>query len=347
MNTLYLDRNENQYGPAPECYEILKNSSFEEMSLYSRDYTRGVKSVLSERLAAAHGISESQLLLGYGSEDMLKQVVHCYLHSGETILLPRQSWWYYQKVAGEVAGKEVHYSLREDGRRFSYDIPSLLGLYDRHAPRVILLASPNNPTGNSLDRLGLEQLLDHCRNSVVVLDEAYAGFVANDDGQTGELLRRHTRLIILRTFSKYYALAGIRTGYACAGKDLDALVRFSARYLGYNRLSERIALAALDAAGYYQRMAATMAEDRSRYAVEFASRPGFTAYESDANFMLVRYPPSIKDLLGSGLEQRGIVLKFMSDPGFEDCIRITIGTREQNDRVIDAFREIIPAPGNP
>ena len=92
MSQILLDRNENQYGPAPACYQVLQEANLEQLSLYSRAYTAGRKSDLSERLSAELGLPESRVLLSYGSEDMLKQVVHCYLHEGETILLPHQSW---------------------------------------------------------------------------------------------------------------------------------------------------------------------------------------------------------------------------------------------------------------
>lgn len=92
QSTLYLDRNENLYGPAPKCFEVLRNVTANELSLYSRDYARGVKSRLSERLAVDMKIPESQILLSEGSEDMLKQAVHCYLAPGEKILCPEQSW---------------------------------------------------------------------------------------------------------------------------------------------------------------------------------------------------------------------------------------------------------------
>ena len=118
MSEIVLDRNENQYGPAPECYEALRQANLEQLSLYSREFEHGRKSELSDTLARQIGIPEERLLLSYGSEEMLKQVVHCYLHKDETLLLPKQSWWYYKKVASEVFGKEIEYSLVERDGRF-------------------------------------------------------------------------------------------------------------------------------------------------------------------------------------------------------------------------------------
>ena len=340
METLLLDRNENQYGPAPACYKVLREARLEQLSLYSRAYAAGIKSELSDRLSRELGIPERHVLLSYGSEDMLKQVVHCYLHAGEMILLPRQSWWYYQAVAKEVSGRHVHYPMHERAGRFEYDVDEILRLYGEHKPRVILIASPNNPTGNSIPQETLSAIVDRCNESVIVLDEAYAGFNGNDIDQLRAVLAARKRIVVLRTFSKYFALAGLRIGYACVGEGLEQLISFSARYLGYNQLSEKIALAALDDVDYYAGITREMRADHEMYLREFRAIEGFTPFPSDANFILVRYPRSTKQALKQGVEQRGIIVKFLDDPTLEDCVRITVGTREQNARAMAAFQDV-------
>lgn len=341
MSPIVLDRNENQYGPAPACYEVLQRANLEQLSLYSRDFTKGRKSELSYRLSQEIGIPEDRVLLSYGSEDMLKQIVHCYLKQGETMLLPHQSWWYYKSIAKEVSGNHVEYALREQKDRFVYDVDNMMQLYDRHQPHLILIASPNNPTGNSISKEDLAKLIEHCSSSVIVLDEAYFGFVDESSDHIKGLLDAHDRLIILRTFSKYFALAGLRIGYSCIGKDLKHLIAFSARYLGYNQLTEKIALAALDSKEYYRGIIKKMAEDKSTYMRELSGLRGFTPFVSDANFMLVRYPVAHKTLLQTELKKRGVVVKFLDDPDLTDCVRITLGTQEQNAHVVGSIKEIV------
>jgi histidinol-phosphate aminotransferase len=337
---LLLDRNENQYGPSPSCQDLLRTADLQELSLYSREYMRGVKSNLSERLGTLFGIPEERILLSYGSEDMLKQVVHCYLHRGDTMLLPHQSWWYYKSLADEKGGRTVEYMLHERQDRFVYNADEIIGLYDAHLPHVILIASPNNPTGNSIEPADLARIVAHCVESVVVLDEAYYGFSADGTDHLRELLVANPRLVILRTFSKFYALAGLRIGYACIGEGLSHLATFSARYLGFNRLSERIALAALDDTAYYREAVRKMQDDKTLYYSLFSRSEGFRAFRSDANFVLVRYPGHLRERLTRGLAQQGIVVKFLEDPGLKNCMRITIGTRDQNQRVINFLGEI-------
>lgn len=339
MGQIILDRNENQYGPAPACYQVLHDANLEQLSLYSRDFTKGRKSELSQHLADEIGIPEDRVLLSYGSEDMLKQVVHCYLHQGEQLLLPQQSWWYYKKIAKEVHGNHVEYPLYERGSRFEFDVGEIIKLYNIHKPHLILIASPNNPTGSTMKRDDLARLIDYCSSSFVVLDQAYFGFEDSSNDQLKELLNAHSRLVVLRTFSKYYALAGLRIGYTCVGAELTHLIEFSARYLGYNQLTEKIALAALTDKAYYERITQYMREDKVLYRQELNKLNGFKAFESDANFMMVRFPVEHKQQLQNGLKQRGVVVKFLDDPGVSDCIRITIGTRDQNTAVIQAFKE--------
>jgi len=341
MDQLLLDRNENQYGPAPACYRVLQEANLEQLSLYSRDFAKGRKSELSQRLAETFGIPEERVLLSYGSEDMLKQVVHCYLHEGERLLLPQQSWWYYKKIAQEVFGEHVEYPLYERGHRFEFDVEEIIALSRKHKPHLILIASPNNPTGSTMERDDLARLADACSSSLIVLDQAYFGFETSGKDTLKALLDAHRRLVVLRTFSKYYALAGLRIGFAFVGADLQRLIEFSARYLGYNQLSEKIALAALSDTQYYERITQYMREDKAMYFGELNALEGFKAFSSDANFMFVRYPLELKTTLQTELKRRGILVKFLDDPGVTDCMRITIGTRDQNQRVIAAFKEIV------
>jgi len=338
---LYLDRNENLYGPAPGCFGALRTVAIDDLSVYSRDFTRGVKSRLSERLSAELNIPEQQILLSEGSEDMLKQAVHCYIGPGEKMLCPAQSWWYYQKVASEVGGETITYSLKEDKDAYHYDVDELIALYEKESPRVVLIASPNNPTGNSFSDSDLKSLAEAVRESIVVLDEAYWGFADTSNEHIAELVRRYRNLLVLRTFSKYYALAGARIAFAAVGAGLSRLTKFASRYLGYNRISEILALAALDSAGYYENIGHAMREDRELYYEFFDRHPGFRCYRSSANFVLVKIPAEWKDPLKTFLEAKRIVIKFFSEPEFANCVRITLGTKEQNQRLLQALSEFL------
>jgi histidinol-phosphate aminotransferase len=201
----------------------------------------------------------------------------------------------------------------------------------------VFLASPNNPTGNSLAAPEMTRVLDALGDAIVVVDQAYwfnAGTLS-----VKEIVERYPNVLVVRTFSKYYALAGLRIGIAAAGAGLGKLVKHSHRYLGYNRLSEAVALAALDSAEYYRAIAERMAADKELYYGRVGSLPGVTVFRSDANFLLLEIPPAVMVPLKEFLLARNLVLKFMNEPLLNSHVRITLGTREQNERVIAAFEE--------
>jgi histidinol-phosphate aminotransferase len=334
---VFLDRNENHYGPAPACFEALRSTGIETLSCYSKDPMRGIKSILTERLARDHGVPEARIQIGYGSEDILKQTVHFYLQPGESLLIPSHSWWYYKSVAAEKNGRTLEYAMVPGQESFQYDVEGLLRLARAEKPRLVLISSPNNPTGNSLGDADLGRVLRELKDTVVILDQAYWGFGGEGTTPVRELIEQHPRLIILRTFSKHYALAGIRVGYGFLGSGMDDLIRAGSRYLGYNRVSERMALAALDSPAYYADLRGRMIEDKETMRLAFNRLKGFKVYRSDANFLLADVPPAHREALKADLNGRGLIIKFFKNEAFLDnSVRITMGTREQNRRLIDA-----------
>jgi histidinol-phosphate aminotransferase len=338
---IYLDRNENQYGPSPDCLKALIESDPNLLYEYSRDFTRNVKSCLSERLASEFGASEKNVILGYGAEDLLKQTVHCYLQKGDKIMIPSHSWWYYKQIADEVDGVKVEYPIVEGDKTFQYDLDGMIRIYQEHQPKMVLISSPNNPTGNCLKSDQLVKVLRLMKETIVVLDQAYTLFYNNDKNHLKELVDEFPNLIILRTFSKYYSLAGLRIGFALIGENHARFSLFSARYLGFNRVSERVAVAALDSVDYYQDMCRKMVADNEMFFNELNKIPGFVAYRSFANFILVKIPVEIKDTLKKYLSDHGMIVKFMAEDRLFNHIRITIGTQEQNRQLLDLIHSFV------
>jgi histidinol-phosphate aminotransferase len=335
---IYLDRNENQYGPAPACLKILQKSENDLLNAYSRDFSRGVKSILSERLSNDFGTKEDKILLGYGSEDILKQAVQCYLNKGDKIMIPSCSWWYYKKIAEEADGVNIHYPIVEGYDSYYYEIEKMIGIYNEYKPKLVLISSPNNPTGNRLDNEQLNFVLGKMTDTVVILDEAYLLFDDSYITDPVELVRKFPNLMVIRTFSKFYALAGIRTGFAFIGENLSKVSLMSARYLGFNRLSEKIAIAALDSPEYYADVRQKMSSDMNMLYNELNEYSGFKAYRSYANFILVKIPQEIKAPLNQYLTERNLIVKFMNEDGLNSHIRITLGTQEQNSLLLKTIK---------
>lgn len=333
---IYLDRNENNYGPAPACFDVLKKAELSHLSWYDRSFTRGSRGILFERLSREFGVAEDRVLLGYGAEHILKQTVQCFLGRGKKLMVPACSWWYYRKIASEAGGLSVEFPLAVGEDRFLYDLQAMREVYRRERPAVVFISSPNNPTGNSLDGGDLREILGEFGQSVVVLDEAYV--IGTAISHVRGLVDEYPNLLVVRTMSKYYALAGVRIGFALMGTGLGVLADFGNRYLGYNRLSEEVAIAALDSPEYYRGIAAKIQEDKERYYGELGKLPGFRVFRSDANFILAEINPAHREGLRSYLEKRNLVIKFMDEPQLRSHVRITVGTQEENGLLIDAVK---------
>lgn len=342
--TIYLDRNEYNYPIAPQVAEALRRIDPGKLCFYTRIYGDGKKSILSDYLSQLYGIPEKQIILGYGGEDILKQIVHFRLAGREKqkkILIPKFSWWYYKSIAEEVDGQSVMYPLYEDGNTFRYDIAGLEKMVAEHKPEILLIASPNNPTGNSLTPEELDRILSFTpAETTVVIDEAYASFTTKDTGYIKPLLDKYPNLLIVRTFSKFYGLPGLRLGFAFAGTGLDKFLGYSTKYLGYNRISEELGIAALEATDYYEETAEQMARGRQLYMDELRPLEGFKVYDSVSNFILVKYPTHLKESLKAAFGDIDYVIKFMNEPDIDTHLRITLGTPEQNRRVADTIKKV-------
>ncbi|MBW2526297.1 MAG: histidinol-phosphate aminotransferase family protein [Deltaproteobacteria bacterium] len=339
---IYLDRNENRYGPPAACVELLHSVPAELLFNYTRAFKKGYYSSLSRRLAEIHDLDEKRVVLGYGCEDILKQAVHHFLRPGERCFVPTASWWYYQAIAEEVEGVTIKYPLVEKGQAYEFDVDALKAAHTEHTARMVLISTPNNPTGNIFPPDRLREILDHFRQSIVVLDEAYWGFIEKPEIDCATLVHEFPNVLVLRTFSKLFGLAGARIGYGLAGAGLGSFLKFSARYLGYSRISERLALAALDDAEYPGMIRRKMVEDRESISKCVRSFEPCQAYDSYANFLLVRFPEPIVAPLKTALDERGLIIKFFSEPGFINYARITLGTQEENAQLVSAFEELLP-----
>ena len=342
---VHFDRNENRFGPAPGCLQVLREAGPDLLCNYTRAFKRGVYSDLSVRLALMHGVAEPRIILGYGCEDVLKEAVHHFLEPGRTILIPAASWWYYTAIADEVGGVTVQFPLIEGETAYTFDVDALIAMKAEHEPGLVLIASPNNPTGNVLGRDDLLRVLKAYADTPVILDQAYFGLCCGEEDDFAALTDEYPNLLILRTFSKLYALAGVRIGYGIVGTGLDDFRRFCSRNLGYNRISERLALAALDDQDYYRDLAERMAADRNAICDLIRSYDGCRAYDSEANFVLVKLPEPMETVLKQELERQGLIVKFFTEPAFRGYARISLGTSEETAALCEAIRQAWPAEG--
>ena len=317
----FLDRNEFNFEPSQKVVEAIKSFDPKTLCFYTRIYDEGKKSVISVRLSEIYNVPEEQVLLTYGGEDMLKNAIHYFLSINSQdvngtpntkILIPEFSWWYYNRVASECGGTFEMYPLHEKEDTFAYDVDEVIEYSNRVHPRMLLLASPNNPTGNGLTPEETGRIMENIpSDTMVLIDEAYASFISNDTAYIAPLVNKYSNLIISRTLSKFYGLPGLRCGFGFIGKGHDQFLSYVNKY--------------------------DMEWGRQLYKKELGNLPGFKVYKSVANFILIKYPLEIKEALMEALKVQDYKIKFMGDKGLESCLRITLGRKEQTQAVCDTI----------
>ena len=341
----FLDRNEFNFQPSDEVVDAIKNFDIGKFCFYTRIYDQGKKSIFSVYLSELFGIDEQQVLLGYGAEDLLKNAVHYFLTKGDNnkMMIPKFSWWYYKSIADEVEGDTLLYPVYETENSFAYDMAGMEQMIKEVHPRILLIASPNNPTGNGLTPDELDRIISMTESdTIVVIDEAYASYLNADITYVKRLVDAHPNVLIFRTLSKFYGLPGLRMGFGFSGKseEMDRFARYANKYLGYDRLSEEVAIAALKSESHYREIADVMDEARKMYTEELGPLPGFKVYKSIANFILIKYPIDKKEALQTAFAGEDYKVKFMNEPDLNEHMRITLGRREQNRKVCDVILSV-------
>ncbi|MGQ9853830.1 MAG: pyridoxal phosphate-dependent aminotransferase [Candidatus Oleimicrobiaceae bacterium] len=332
---ILLDKNENKYGPSPKCMKVLRSLQKSFLSDYTRDDNRGLRHLLAERF----DIEVDQVLLGYGAEDILKQIFEVALRPGQVVLLPSHGWYYYDLLC-EAQKLERHtYPLYRCQRQFLYDYEVLLHQFTALRPRLTVVCSPNNPTGSIFDSGHFESLLMSSRpDQVLLYDQAYAGFASGEQPPVSRWLQTYENLLVLGTFSKYYALAGARIGFALVSKGLSAKLGMTERLLGFSQVLEQLALAAMASDKYYRAVANKTRRDRAKLIEKINALPGFVAFDSEANFLLAEYPPQVRDIFVEELAKRHVRIKFIdNEAAFRNMVRISIGKQEHTALLLAAL----------
>jgi histidinol-phosphate aminotransferase len=332
-----LSANEHPLGPSPRVVEAIAREA-PRAHLYPDGGSTRLREALAERL----GVAAEQIVAGNGADELLSLVAWASLEPGDEVVVPQPSFEPYTTVvelagARSVASPLVGYETDlDDVRR-------------RVGPRTkaVILCSPHNPAGTIVRRGPLLALLEALAPDppLLVLDEAYADFCDDPEYPDGvRLLARYPRLIVLRTFSKIAGLAGLRVGYAVGSAEtIDRLNRVRAPY-NVNRLGQVAALAALEDHEHWERTRALVIEERA-FLVRELGRRGFTFPPSQANFVLVRVADATA--ARERLLRAGIVVRDGALVGFPGHLRVSIGTRAVNARMVDALGRDARAPSVP
>jgi histidinol-phosphate aminotransferase len=328
---LRLDFNENTFACSPRVLEALGRIS-------RGDLTRYPEREPVERAVADHlGLKPHQLLLTNGVDEAIHLLCQTYLDAGTEILLPVPTYTMYEVYASGTPAQVIHVPV-EDSLRFP--VAALLNAITP-ATRLIAIANPNSPTGQAARREDLLRIIDAAPHAAVLVDEAYFHFF----GETViDLVGRAPNVIVARTFSKAYGLAGLRLGVLAAAEEQMRWIRRAVSPYSVNSVALVCLTAALDDEEYLRWYVDEVLASRPAFEATLA-RLGVPYWPSRANFVLVNIGPRHRAFVGA-MRSRGVLVRDRSaDPGCDGCVRITFGTREQTKQGITALEESLAAIG--
>jgi histidinol-phosphate aminotransferase len=321
---LKLNTNENPYPPSPKVFEALGNVTSDDL----RKYPHPTGAPLCRAIADLHGVNPEQVLVSNGSDEGLALCTRAFCEKGGRVGYLSPSYSLYPVLSAIAELEQVHYPL---DAAFSWRCPEIVDV------DLFFLTQPNAPTGMALPMSQIRTLLEHCPG-VVLVDEAYVDFA--EESAVG-LLKAYDNLIISRTFSKSYSLAGIRMGYLMGARPLmEALYKIKDSY-NTDVLSQRIALAAVKDQACMTSNVTAIRGTRHQVTRELARR-GFKVLASQTNFLFAKVPEglSAQDLF-EALKTRQVFIRYFPGEVTGDYLRITIGSDPQMDRFLSELDFIL------
>jgi len=329
-NLVKLNTNENPYGPSPRVLEAIRGELGEKLRLYPDPSA----SRLRETVARYYGLEAEQVFTGNGSDEVLAHLFCAFFRHDRPLLFPDISYSFYPVYCDLYSINYRCVPLAED---FS------LHLDDYDTPNGgIIFPNPNAPTGRLLPLAEIETLLRRNRDSVVAVDEAYIDF----GGQSAApLVARYDNLLVIQTLSKSRSLAGMRVGLALGDRELiEGLIRVKDSFNSYplDHLAQAAAVAAFEDEAHFRENCRRVIESRERLAGELAAM-GFEVPPSATNFLFAHHPGRDAAELAAGLRRGGVIVRHFRLPRIEQFLRITVGTPQQNARLVQILGELLKA----
>ena len=323
-----LNTNENPYPPSPRAIEAIKNAADDTLRLYPDPSGDDLR----DAIACAFGLKRENVFIGNGSDELLAFCFPAFFEpSGLPVLFADVTYSFYP-VYGEFF--RTPYRLIESDDEFNVPVEGYL-----RENGGIIIANPNAPSGRGVALADIENILGQNEQSVVILDEAYVDF--GGDSAVG-LINRYPNLLVIRTLSKSYSLAGLRVGFALGNKDLiEGIIRVKDSINSYtvDRLAQAGAKEAMKDDAYFQETRSKIIRTRQRVSARLA-KMGFKVIPSQANFVFVSSPQCPGRVLFQELREKGILVRYFDKPKIDNFLRVTIGTDEEMDRFLSAVAVI-------
>lgn len=329
QNVIKLNTNENPYPPAPGVLRAMEDLPGNLL----RKYPDPAASLLTEALAKRYNVSQDQVFVGVGSDDVIAMAYLTFFNSEKPVFFPDITYSFYPvwadlyRVPYETKALDENFAIRPED------------YYGENGG--VIFPNPNAPTSRYENLSVVEDILKHNRDVVVIVDEAYIDFAQGPSALT--LLDRYENLLVVQTFSKSRSMAGMRIGFAIGSPELiKALndVKYSFNSYTMNQTSIYMGTAAVEDEAYFQDCISRIIKTRERSKEEFAQL-GFTFPEPAANFIFVTHPRLAARDLFAKLRQQGIFVRYFDKPGINNYLRVTIGTDEEMDALFTFIRDCL------
>ena len=330
---LKLSSNEATWGPSPDAIDALRRGA-----ALANLYPPSQSQELRELIGGLHGLSADHIVLGNGSNEVIQFLIQAYAGPRDHVLVPEITFSMY-RIYSEIANVKVRtVPVRED---FSIDLDLIRKKVSKRT-KIIFLASPNNPTGLLLSKMELELLLMGLNKEIIVaIDEAYVDFsnpALRPDFSKMILSGKYPNLIILRTFSKAFGLAGLRLGYGISNPVMSEYLKRMGQHFNLNSMALTAGLASVKNLSHYKRIVSQTKLGRNFIEKEL-SKAGIPFIPSEANFIMIQ--------VGDGkqvfekLGEKGFIVRELASFGLPEYIRVTVSNMEHNEAFMKALKEIL------
>jgi len=319
-----LNTNENPYAPSPKVLAALKDEINDRLRLYPDPVSTGAR----EKVAEVFRTKPERVMVGNGSDDLLTIITRSFVGRDDKVVYPYPTYLLYKTLSEIQNAKECIIDFRED-----YSLSEDILVKDA---AVTFICNPNSPSGTMIPVERISEIAGKI-DGIIVADEAYVDFA---DDHCMRLVDDHPNLIVLRTLSKSYSLAGMRLGFAVAQEELiNGMMKVKDSY-NVDRLSMASAVAALDDQETFRQNVSRIIKTRE-YLIDSLKELGFFVYPSQANFVMIKCEDSYeaKEIYRE-LKERKILVRYIDQPRLDDCLRITVGTDEEIDTLLKKLTEI-------
>ncbi len=328
--TIKLNTNENPYSPSPRVYAALRYAINSDLRLYPQPLSDSLRSVA----ASAYGVEPTNIIAGNGSDELLSILLRCFVGAHDRVAFPVPTYSLYDTLIAIQGGERAAVHYPED-----FSLPETLAAQNA---ALTFVCNPNSPSGTLVSLQDIDRLA-RAVSGILVVDEAYIDFAASEGASVLPLIRQLPNLVVLRTFSKSFSLAGMRIGLAFASEEIiSGMMKVKDSY-NLNRLSMIAATAALKDMPWMVRNVRRIQQARAKLTRALV-RMGFHVYPSHANFILARRKGRNQRGVYESLKSKKILVRYFDATGLQDCLRISIGSPRDMRALVQALKIINDFP---